>query len=452
MNREINKLVLVGLVSVGMALAGAVPAFAAGGSSGGGSGTVTLSTVTPAPQPVVTVVPVLGTDRLFSAGFENLSFAGWTSVDSGTNGMWLIDAAHYNGKASALVIGGTGVTDDVMLLKLSTENYTNAHLNFFYKASGLDYRAGVEFDQFFAEYSTDGSTWTPVMTVTGQTTTLIDGVWRQVMVDVPTSANLQVRFRAHLSDSGDRVWIDDVELRGNPTEISEGRCKDRIDNDRDGSIDSSDKDCAPFFNTLTVLKTGTGTGFVSSNPAGISCGIQCVGQFLKSALVSLVQIANRGSRFVGWSGACLGSLDCSVTMEASKSVTAEFTAVPAFTLTAANDGPTDGTIRSNIGGIDCGLNCSTTVYEGENIALSATPAFGKEFTGWTGDCSGLNQSCMVTVSNDVNVMAHYQPRPIGICGNGVIEWNEQCDDSNTLSGDGCSAMCTTEVVFGGFGW
>ncbi len=38
---------------------------------------------------------------------------------------------------------------------------------------------------------------------------------------------------------------------------------------------------------------------------------------------------------------------------------------------------------------------------------------------------------------------HYIP---AICGNGVVEGNEECDDGNTINGDGCSASCTTEVT------
>jgi cysteine-rich repeat protein len=30
------------------------------------------------------------------------------------------------------------------------------------------------------------------------------------------------------------------------------------------------------------------------------------------------------------------------------------------------------------------------------------------------------------------------------CGDGVVQQNEQCDDGNLLSGDGCSAICTAE--------
>ncbi len=38
-----------------------------------------------------------------------------------------------------------------------------------------------------------------------------------------------------------------------------------------------------------------------------------------------------------------------------------------------------------------------------------------------------------------------------VCGNGVIESGEECDDGNTVSGDGCSATCQTEGGGGGGG-
>ena len=33
---------------------------------------------------------------------------------------------------------------------------------------------------------------------------------------------------------------------------------------------------------------------------------------------------------------------------------------------------------------------------------------------------------------------------IPVCGNGIFEGNEQCDDRNTRDGDGCSAECRVE--------
>jgi cysteine-rich repeat protein len=31
------------------------------------------------------------------------------------------------------------------------------------------------------------------------------------------------------------------------------------------------------------------------------------------------------------------------------------------------------------------------------------------------------------------------------CGDGILDAGEQCDDGNSVNGDGCSAMCTLEV-------
>jgi len=34
-----------------------------------------------------------------------------------------------------------------------------------------------------------------------------------------------------------------------------------------------------------------------------------------------------------------------------------------------------------------------------------------------------------------------------VCGNGIVEAGEQCDDGNTISGDGCSSTCTIEAFY-----
>jgi len=38
-----------------------------------------------------------------------------------------------------------------------------------------------------------------------------------------------------------------------------------------------------------------------------------------------------------------------------------------------------------------------------------------------------------------------------ICGNGILEGSEQCDDGNTISGDGCSSTCQLESAVCGNG-
>ncbi|HET6998197.1 MAG TPA: substrate-binding domain-containing protein [Solirubrobacterales bacterium] len=81
---------------------------------------------------------------------------------------------------------------------------------------------------------------------------------------------------------------------------------------------------------LTVTKAGTGTGTVKSSPSGIKCGITCKAEFDKGREVELKQVADAGSKFLEWTGACSGSGSCKVTMSAAREVTAVFAGVTCF--------------------------------------------------------------------------------------------------------------------------
>jgi hypothetical protein len=76
---------------------------------------------------------------------------------------------------------------------------------------------------------------------------------------------------------------------------------------------------------LTVHKSGSGSGKVTSSPAGISCGATCSIGFAQGTTVTLRAKAARGSTFSGWSGACKGKSTCKITVNAATSVTAKFT-------------------------------------------------------------------------------------------------------------------------------
>jgi Divergent InlB B-repeat domain len=78
--------------------------------------------------------------------------------------------------------------------------------------------------------------------------------------------------------------------------------------------------------TLAVTEAGTGTGTVSSVPAGINCPTTCSASFASGAVVVLTATAAEGSTFVGWSGVagCPGTGTCTVTVSAAQTVTATF--------------------------------------------------------------------------------------------------------------------------------
>ena len=80
---------------------------------------------------------------------------------------------------------------------------------------------------------------------------------------------------------------------------------------------------------LTVALTGSGSGSVSSSPTGISCGADCTESYASGTVVTLTALADAGSVFASWSGACGGTaVTCQVTMSAARSVTASFALAP----------------------------------------------------------------------------------------------------------------------------
>ena len=78
---------------------------------------------------------------------------------------------------------------------------------------------------------------------------------------------------------------------------------------------------------LTVTKAGSGSGTVTSAPAGIACGSTCTAQFNDGTAVTLTAAASAGSKFTGWSGDCSGTANCALTMSANHAATATFARV-----------------------------------------------------------------------------------------------------------------------------
>jgi cysteine-rich repeat protein len=85
----------------------------------------------------------------------------------------------------------------------------------------------------------------------------------------------------------------------------------------------------------------------------------------------------------------------------------------------------------------------TLLGTASNYTITATPSNG------TVVCSLLNSSGTIANSNISNLSASCIAP---ICGNGIIESGEQCDDADTFSGDGCSSLCQIELVSGGGGF
>ncbi len=86
---------------------------------------------------------------------------------------------------------------------------------------------------------------------------------------------------------------------------------------------------APTTHTLTVNRSGAGTGTVSSFDGKFNCGPVCSVAYLENTSVILTASPTAGSSFAGWSGAgCSGATTCTVTLASSAAVTATFTPPP----------------------------------------------------------------------------------------------------------------------------
>jgi hypothetical protein len=75
---------------------------------------------------------------------------------------------------------------------------------------------------------------------------------------------------------------------------------------------------------LTVSIAGTGAGTVTSTPSGISCPAICSFTFPPNTPVTLSETPGSNDAFSSWAGACTGSANCSVTLDASMSIIANF--------------------------------------------------------------------------------------------------------------------------------
>ena len=140
--------------------------------------------------------------------------------------------------------------------------------------------------------------------------------------------------------------------------------------------------------TLTVEKAGTGSGTVTSSPAGIDCGSDCFESYSGGTQVMLTPTPGEGSTFDSWSGACQGTGPCTVAMDANKTVTATFLRTDGstgFTLRVKRTGTGSGTVTSLPAGINCPDDCNEMFPENTEISLSQSAGQGALFLGWDGD-------------------------------------------------------------------
>jgi len=98
----------------------------------------------------------------------------------------------------------------------------------------------------------------------------------------------------------------------------------------DAGFDENHMNVGEDYFTLTVARSGSGSGSVVSVPLGIACGSDCSEDFFNGTLVELHAVASSGSTFAGWSGNCplpSGNV-CYISVTADTTITASFSSGP----------------------------------------------------------------------------------------------------------------------------
>jgi hypothetical protein len=98
-------------------------------------------------------------------------------------------------------------------------------------------------------------------------------------------------------------------------------------------------------------------------------------------------------------------------MANAKSVTATFL-LRRFTLTVTENGIGRGTVTSSPAGVSCGTTCSHDFVINTTVTLTATPALGSVFLGWTGCDSANGSTCTVLVTSQKTVNANFLGLPL----------------------------------------
>jgi len=203
--------------------------------------------------------------------------------------------------------------------------------------------------------------------------------------------------------------------------------------------------------TLTATKTGTGMGTLTAS--GLSCtGNTCAGIYNYNDMVYINLTADTRSIFDGWIG-CDSVTDtvCTILISGDRDVTA--TLHLEYALVVTHEGTGDGGITSDPSGIDCESTCSDTFVVGTPIRLTAKPYTGSVFAFWSGGCVGTTDTCDLTMTDDIEVAAHFVPygtkeynlkvkRVNKNQGDGVVTSN----DGNITCGESCSSKYYKDTV------
>jgi hypothetical protein len=168
--------------------------------------------------------------------------------------------------------------------------------------------------------------------------------------------------------------------------------------------------------TLTVFRSGSGSGSVTSSTKEINCSDSselCSSKYDFGASVVLTATPDDDSTFAGWGtdlASCYGTAPtCTITASFSQTVTAIFSKGHTLSITPAGNG--SGVVTSSPSGVSCPPSCASIFPEGSGITLSVAALNGSEFAGWDdGPCYDRDAAavCTVSLTDDMDLPVLFQ--------------------------------------------
>jgi len=133
--------------------------------------------------------------------------------------------------------------------------------------------------------------------------------------------------------------------------------------------------------------------------------------------VTITAVPNTNYRFSEWSGDVPSGQEndnpLSITIDSDKSITANFLKQYTLTISAGTGGTTDPSPGSYI-------------YDtGASISVKALPNSGYQFSSWSGDASGTNNSITLTMDSNKSITANFSPIDTGGDSEGSVDGGDE---------------------------
>lgn len=199
-----------------------------------------------------------------------------------------------------------------------------------------------------------------------------------------------------------KAWEGDCDSLGQVIITSDKQCQARFVQLTDSEV------------SLTVEKVGQGQGTVTGQSKdAIACGETCTHIYEVQTKEILTALPSIGSVFVEWNGDCQGKNNSiEVVLTQSKLCQAHFETIetPPYahhTLTISVTGLGKGSVTQEV---QCTAQCHQPVYpESTEITLIPQAETNSTFTGWNGDCAGLDNPLTVVMDKDRHCIANFDP-------------------------------------------